>query len=1189
MKSLTTICCVFLLNALFSQSFTTNTTSGCAPLSVDFTNTTGGSGNTYSWSFGDGGFSSQISPSYTYTTPGNYAVVLDVWNALGQYVGYAVEYIDVLGPAPTIQISKDTVCVGETVDFWENAQANSYEIDFGDGSPTETNSWGSFNHEYTSSGMYIVNYTYYTSCGNGTVQDTVWVGNNVPVNDAYIQVSSNEVCPGDVVGYWTNWDYSWVIDFGDGNQSSTEWDHSYAQPGTYTVITTVQNACGNVGTATETIVVSNNVYIPNWVGMYIDDPVCPGEPIYFEAENGFTSYQWDFGGGNTSSTSQAYHSYPSDGQYNVSVTITNGCGNDTTLYDVADVSSNLYINYAEIELLDSICLGEPMQFDFDGDDDLTYMWDFDDGNTATTESGLHTYQNAGVYNVTVTAENACGNDTTLTAQVYVGSNVGFNLNNFQVSVYPEEACPGDTVIFFSSPGGVATNYSWDFGDGSTANGATDGNTLQFNNEISLDFVKYAYASQGTYEVVFTAQNACGYTYTDTFSYDVGPGAEIEASLIYNTDVYNCLGAPVTFWAAGGSTYTWDFGDGTGNLATNATLVPQEHIFQSPGSYEVTLTATNQCGNTDETSIEIVIPDNSIQLTTTSIESNCGVDNGTAVVSISGGDGPFSIEWSNGDIGNVADSLSAGVYQVTIYDANGCTAEAVATVSDEEAPTILLNAQQNVTCAGYDNGAIDVNLIGSSAPYTYAWSNGSSGEDVHNLPAGPHELVVTDANGCVAAKSFEITEPFPSNLTFTNTKSTCGQDNGTSTVNISGDNGPYLISWQNGSSNPTIGGLSPGVYTVSVIDSNGCLISGQTTISETNAPFIILDSLTQDGCGGSLASIYINPIGGQAPYNVAWSNGTNNEDLLNVQSGVYNVIVTGNNGCSSVASYEITEFTPDPLQLCMVTVDPWTSTNLVVWEKDNISPAIKSFNIYKESSQSGVYYPIANVSVDSLSQYVDPTADPMVQAWRYKIAALDSCGNESYLSTDHTSLHLTSNQGISGEVNLIWSHYVGFSYSTYNIWRYTDVDGWNMIQSMANTNNSFTDINVPVGALSLSYYVEALPDIPCVSSRANHNTTRSNRTNPINGDDFVPPLNISEENELDVSVYPNPTNGELNIRVDNVNMYQLQIIDLQGKVVLDNAQLFGVTQLDISHLSNGLYNIRVYTNDKQISKRIILQR
>lgn len=147
----------------------------------------------------------------------------------------------------------------------------------------------------------------------------------------------------------------------------------------------------------------------------------------------------------------------------------------------------------------------------------------------------------------------------------------------------------------------------------------------------------------------------------------------------------------------------------------------------------------------------------------------------------------------------------------------------------------------------------------------------------------------------------------------------------------------------------------------------------------------------------------------------------------------------------------------------------------------------------------------------------------------------------------------------------------------------------MIQSLANTNNSFTDINVPVSAVNLSYYVEAMPDIPCVSSRANHNTTRSNRTNPVNGDDFVPPLYIPEADVFDMSVYPNPTNGELNILVDISTTYQLQVLDLQGKVVIEKSRLNGATRLDISELSNGLYNVRVFTENNQISKRVILQR
>ncbi len=1186
---------VFLFGALsFAQpDFSADTYSGCAALTVNFTNQTPFPGtNTYQWDFGDGNTSTQINPSHTYQYGGDYYVVMHAYNGQGMYMGYQDAQINVQGPSDKFRVNKDTVCVNEEVSFWEefgpNAPNTSYTIDFGDGSPIETNNWGSFYHQYTSPGNYTVEYTYLTSCGNGSVQKIIHVGNNLPVDDAFVQAgqnpNNNDACPGDVVDFYTNWDYNWIIDYGDGNTSSNgNPQHAYAQPGTYVVTAIVQNGCGNTGTAVDTITITNNLPVSTSVYMGNDSPACPGSDVDFWTDNGFSSYSWNLGGTYTTTDVSPSFSFPTAGNYNVSLTITNGCGNDTTLYDVVTINNSTFITYAELDMQDSVCLGENLAYDVDAQDEETYLWDFGDGNSSTDESGTHLYANAGTYNVSVQLDNGCGNDTTVYGTVYVGTDVGFDPNTFQASVFPDEACPGDTVVFFTAPGGVATNYSWDFGDGNSANG---GSFLTFGGENSIDFSEHAYNTPGTYDVVYEATNGCGFTITDTITYSVGPGAQPEATVVYDEDVYNCLGAPVVFMSAGGSSFTWDFGDGTGLLTTTGTLEPVEHTYANPGFYSVSVTTTNSCGLTDAREIEVFVPDNSIQLTTTSTSSNCGNANGLAVVSIAGGNGPFEIHWSNGDIGNIADSLSAGIYQVTVFDANGCTAEAVATVSDVEAPTIVLNAQVDVACHGDDNGALDINLIGSSAPYTFAWSNGSSAEDVHNLAAGPHEVIVSDANGCISAESFVIAEPDPVNISFTNTPSACGNNDGTSTVNINGNSGPYLISWQDGTSDSTKFNLGPGVYPMNVIDANGCLFSATTTISETNAPLIILDSLTQDGCGGSLASVYINPIGGQQPYQFDWSDGSTNEDLTNVQSGTYFVTVTGNNGCASVGSYSVTEFTPDPTQICLVTVNPWSGNNMLVWEKDNLDPAIESFNIYRESSQSGVYFNIGNWPVDSLSQFVDSNADPSVKAWRYKISALDSCGNESLLSTEHTTLHLTSNMGIGGEVNLIWSHYVGFSYSTYNVWRYTDIDGWNMIQSLANTFNSFTDFNVPSGYVDLSYYIEASPDVPCVSSRANHNTTRSNRTQPISGPSDTP-LNLETIDLSNISIYPNPSNGQVNLVIPSDVQVDMSIIDVNGKLVHQSRMNGGVNQVNLDFLSNGMYTVMVKTDKQMVSKRLVI--
>ena len=97
------------------------------------------------------------------------------------------------------------------------------------------------------------------------------------------------------------------------------------------------------------------------------------------------------------------------------------------------------------------------------------------------------------------------------------------------------------------------------------------------------------------------------------------------------------------------------------------------------------------------------------------------------------------------------------------------------------------------------------------------------------------------------------------------------------------------------------------------------------------------------CNGDLSDIYIGTIGGQAPFNYTWSDGSTDQDLIDVLPGEYSVEVSSANGCSSYQFFTVEESLPQKTSICMVDVDTTTNTNLVVWEPLN-DPGIASYNI-----------------------------------------------------------------------------------------------------------------------------------------------------------------------------------------------------------------------------------------------------
>jgi trimeric autotransporter adhesin len=271
---------------------------------------------------------------------------------------------------------------------------------------------------------------------------------------------------------------------------------------------------------------------------------------------------------------------------------------------------------------------------------------------------------------------------------------------------------------------------------------------------------------------------------------------------------------------------------------------------------------------------------------------------------------------------------------------------------------------------------------------------------------------------------------------------------------------------------------------------------------------------------------------------------------------------------------------------MVTVDTITETNLIVWEKTD-TVGISHYNIYREGNSTGVYNLVGSNSVNQLSQWVDPTADPQLRSWRYKISAVDSCGNESQLSASHKTMHVTANLGLGGAINCSWDYYDGFTYGSYYISRYHNSTGWMDLDTIPSSLTSWTDASPP-GQGGLKYSVSIVPPSSCTSTKAqDHNTTRSNRAS-ITG----PGTDVSiQENEISVfTVYPNPTNGIFTISLDQLptSNWSYRILDLRGKLITSRTESGRNAQVNISYLETGFYLVEATINGLVRNIKVVIQ-
>ncbi len=486
------------------------------------------------------------------------------------------------------------------------------------------------------------------------------------------------------------------------------------------------------------------------------------------------------------------------------------------------------------------------------------------------------------------------------------------------------------------------------------------------------------------------------------------------------------------------------------------------------------------------------------------------------------------------------------------------------------PSLSLSAS-DVQCNGQNNGEIEVDQINEGVgPYSYSWSNGDTTALTDDLSPGTYIITVVGNDGvCEITDSASISEPPPLTLAVSITEPSCyGFGDGEAASVATGGTAPYFYSWSNGQTTPTSLGLFSGNYFVNVFDDRGCLTSQLITVNQP-AQIDLAFNTSGTTCNGNNGWTQVMATGGSAGYNYTWSNGDSGAIADSLSPGFISVLVTDSNNCQITDSVEIDVVVND-IQICLITVDS-SNRNTVVWAKDT-SDNIQGYRIYRNIV--GIYTPVGYVPQDSLSQFVDYSfgIDPGVTSYRYKISALDSCGNESAQSAHHETIHLTTSAGIGGEVNLIWDDYEGFSYSFYYILRDSNFTGnWQVIDSVPTSNFTYTDFNVPSGGAAYAILISAPSVCQATKAVGDFNSSRSNSSAQL----FGGPASL-DNLEFEASVFPNPFQNQLTVKINNDLIEQVQVFDMHGKLLLSQPVNANQVTLDLAHFHTGLYMVKAYT-------------
>ena len=348
------------------------------------------------------------------------------------------------------------------------------------------------------------------------------------------------------------------------------------------------------------------------------------------------------------------------------------------------------------------------------------------------------------------------------------------------------------------------------------------------------------------------------------------------------------------------TYTWDSGY-TGSELTDL----REGIYQ--------LKVTDDLGCSAQTQYELLMPEK-LEVYTNMEDVNCaGAASGNLEFEVEGGFAPYTSLLNGVEIYNsYVSNLPAGQYDLLVLDKNACSVIQTVEIFEPDSLKIIQQQITHISCFGEEDGAIAVEAVGGSPPYTYQWADGATSAQRTRLLAGRYSLQLIDSYGCIRSQEIELYQPDPLSLAVESQNVRCyGEANGQLQLQISGGTAPYF-SLVDGIADH-LSNLPAGSYAILLTDSMGCEISTNASIDQPEALIISQQQLTPITCFGETSgSIEVQAAQGTAPYTYQWADGVISAQRTQLAAGTYLLTLTDLHGCSLVEAFTLSQ--PEPLSL-----------------------------------------------------------------------------------------------------------------------------------------------------------------------------------------------------------------------------------------------------------------------------------
>lgn len=913
-------------------NFSFNNDNTCSGTPITFTpNVTGDAPFTYLWEFGDGETSTEANPMHEYNSLGcgvqNFNIKLTVTDVNSLYSEITktisvqqkpnLEFVNLNAPSGSSasfeKCGDNNSDLQYSINVGNNSTSSScitsYNIDWGDGSASETNVTFPKMHTYNQLGAYNMTVTGIGSGGCNNSITYVIKNSNNPIGALIAPGNTTNLCtpvdPMDfAIGSWASnpSDTNYLVNYGDGStvsytQTQLEGSpyynatnppasqdypipHTFTRfncPGRSTVSLTISTSCGSTYLTAGPIIILD---VPI-VSFSVSNIVCANTSVYFNNSTiaGYTNdcstfnvYTWDFGDGSAPSRSvNPSHVFRTPGTYTVTLDAETPCGIGSTFTRTVCVEPILEPNFT----FGNACISSPFQI------------------TNTTDASL-----------------GCGTET----------------YTWRMINYTEAYC-GEEPEFWNFTGGTGQN----------------------SREPIINF-----STPGIYTLRLTTRNSCGINRSISKRIDVKKKPETELDPISDfcaSATINPVGRVLSNCSpASEITYSWSFPGGTPSSSTS--LNPGSIDYSTSGSYTATFSVTNSCGTTtlsrnftvdlvlspiiDPKTQEICSEDTfsirPFSNSTDNVPSGTTYTWGTPTVSPAGAVGGTSAQNSprtsiSQRLTNTTGAAATATY--TVSPIAGTCPGPDFTITITVYPTISVTPNVNISsCFESDDGSIDITISGgipfvSGVPYSIIWTgpNGftSTDEDISNLENGRYFLeIIGDDNGfCPYRNSYFVGEPGEFRFTGRNFRDiTCfGANDGLINLNISGGNQPYTYIWTKDGSPFAFTGEDPrnlefGDYTVTVTDANNCdpnPLTDSFTIIEP--PLLEVDLVRTPDiimCYGDftgeieVAAIGGRPFGG-SNYRWSWTgpNGYRSsvQNPTGIESGTYNLTITDSSGCT----------------------------------------------------------------------------------------------------------------------------------------------------------------------------------------------------------------------------------------------------------------------------------------------------